>query len=192
MMFLFFTILLILRINTLKMKQEIVDDIFYDQNYYFKNIAKKNLENDAQKLKIKPNIKSLTHYLNQNKAQMSKIQRIYIEDKGNSTRILNIKDIFNSTILSDLEKFLFEKNHIFVDENENIIIYSSCNNIYNKNCNFKFVFVSKIDYSFYEMAIVGDALPRLSGYAIDYNRRVFYVNIDDIFIWRNRLRWTSF
>ena len=100
---------------------------------------------------------------------------------------VSIAFFFNSTNLSDLEKFLFEKNHIFVDENENMIIYSSCNNIYNKNCNFKFVFVSKIDFSFYEMAIVGDALPRLTGYAMDYNRRVFYVNIVNLYIWRNRL-----
>jgi hypothetical protein len=86
--------------------------------------------------------------------------------------MIGMKEIYNSVNLENLEGFLFEKNHIFVDDNENMIIYSTCTNIYNPNCSFKFIFVSKIDFSFYEMTVIGDALPRLNGHAIDYNNKV--------------------
>lgn len=134
---------------------------------------------------IKPNIKILSEYISQNKVELAKESDISVRFKGKCLNFHNLSDLFPKKKikenLNNISEYLNDFNYIYKDENGNFLIYSICKNVFffaqtnapmeNEayiKCFQKFIFVSKIDFSFYSFTFNGEKLPILTNFSVDF------------------------
>ncbi len=153
--------------------KDVVDNLFYDDAYLLKDVQN-NFKNEIakqNKLNENPNskIKNFYDYYQSNKKNFQKFPKFTFAE-GKCTKIYNIQEVYksNSENVKQLQNYLNERNFIFTDEFENLLIYSSCNNLFDSNCLSKMIFVNKINFEYYELTFTGVKIPKLTGYAINY------------------------
>ena len=134
---------------------------------------------------------------------------ISVRFKGKCLNFHNLNDLYSSNKKPEIEEnlnsisnYLNDYNYLFKDENGNFLIYSICKNVFffaesnapQENeayirCFQKFIFVSKIDFSFYSFSFSGEKLPILTNFSVDFaidefaHKRVnFLLNLFSYFI----------
>jgi hypothetical protein len=144
--------------------KEFNNDLFYDETFNLRRVSSER----HRKQQTRPTISNLQEYLKTNIQQQ--FHNITIHDKGDSNIILNLDNFIPINNLNRLSNFLNEKNHIYELDSNNLFIFSYCSEfIY---CRLRLVFVSRIDFAFYEFSQIGDKLPVLNGLSLDFYKKV--------------------
>jgi hypothetical protein len=190
-----FTLFLISSNKTMKLTAQPFDeDIFYDNTYYLKQAEMKKLQEKMKQQKVKnaisPNIRdpNLKEYIFQRRSEYDNLMNLNILSQGTCNKTFRLEDLFgiknNTNIpsnIKNLQFYLHEKNFLYSDEDSNLVIYSTCNDILKnvQKCLPKILFVSRLDFSFYEFKLTGDKLPLLTGFSLDFNNQIdnyfFYI-----------------
>jgi hypothetical protein len=155
-----FLILSLCTVHSLKLDS----DLFYDETYHLKKLALSKYR--------KPNGRPISNLHDYIKSNHDMSYNISITDKGDANTYLSMGFIFGSYNLNLLSHYLNEKNYIFTLEDQNLLFYSYCSDFI--NCKVKIVFVSRVDFSYYEFNQVGELLPDVVSYSLDFNGNVKY------------------
>jgi len=180
-------------VESIKNNINFYDDIFYGDSYGYKSSNDKNSNNQIYNGNIRqanPNIKNFNDYFTNYKALLLKPTDFIVKEKGKCLNFYNLKDLFfikknsNKDIeenLNSISHYLNDLNFIFKDEFGNFLIYSVCKNFFfysnggvtdnNENyvkCFQRFIFISKIDFSFYSFLFSGEKIPTLVNFSVDF------------------------
>jgi hypothetical protein len=133
---------------------------------------------DTQSIKLKNTndsiIKNLVDYLRENKNIYGTPNNIRLEDKGECLRIFDLENLFrdNNEIIKNIKEVknnISDKIFIFSDDFGNMILFSPPQiNKENKTLPTKILFMSRINFKFYQFIMKGDELPILLKYSIDF------------------------
>jgi hypothetical protein len=196
MKMMFFVLILVTIFNFYKSNKftqsslDLEDNLFYDETYYLKKIdLKKTKQNFSINMKNidSMKIKNIQDYLETSLAEKINFQS---EETGSCNKILDLsyllQSISNSTLnyserINTLENLLNDKNYLYKDENENLLIFSTCKDLFNKMCYYKFFFISKSEFKFSELILSGEKIPKLLEFSIEMKidpeskRKYFYL-----------------
>jgi len=133
---------------------------------------------DTQSSKLKNTndsiIKNLVEYIRENKNIYGSPYNIRLEDKGECLRIFDLENLFrdNNEIIKNIKEVknnISDKIFIFSDDFNNMILFSPPQiNKENKTLPTKILFLSRINFKFYEFIMKGDEIPILLKYSIDF------------------------
>lgn len=168
------------------------DDLFYGDPLSLKNLQINKLKEQLTKGNMKqsiPNIKNLNNYFTNYNSQLSKPTEFIAKEAGKCVSFYSFKDLLNNNKnkkeiennLDHISNYLNELNYFFKDEYGNLLVFSVCKNLFlhsngetsgvNENyikCFQRFIFISKIDFSFYSFAFTGEKIPSLVNFSVDF------------------------
>lgn len=169
------------------------DDLFYGDPLSLKKLQLNKLKDEFNKQKLKPsipNIKNLNDYFTNYNSLLSKPTDFATNESGKCFNFFSMNQlILNNNNkkeiednLSSISDYLNELNYFFKDEYGNLLIFSVCKNIFfhsNGNtiqdtenyikCFQRFIFVSKIDFSYYSFVFTGEKIPSLINFSVDFS-----------------------
>lgn len=180
-------------VESTKQNLKFDDDIFYGDPSSLEKIQldklKEQYNNDILK-PFNPKIKKLNDYLNNNNSMLSKKTNYLIKEDGQCVNFSSFKNLFSNNKnkkeiednLNSISNYLNDVNYIFKDEYGNLLVYSVCrsfsfisngsNTIDNdnySNCFQKLIFISKIDFSYYNFSFTGEKVPGINDFSIDFS-----------------------
>lgn len=164
------------------------DELFYGDPLSLQKTELKKIKEEFtnhSKRKILPNIKKINDYFTNNKVELLKPIEFKVKAKGRCLNYFNLKNLFsmspNKIIIEEhldaISNYLNEINYIYKDEYGNMLIFSVCKNLYHNTsndvenytkCFQNFVFISKIDFSFYNFTFSGKRMPSLTSFSVDF------------------------
>ena len=188
------TLFFIIRnVKNVKQNINLDDDLFYGDPLNLKKIQLNKLKDQIIKANLKPsipNIKNLNDYFTNYNFQLSKRTDFIAKETGKCLNFYNFKDLFVNNKnreeiddnLNSISNYLNELNYFFKDEYGNLLIFSVCKNLffpssgnaaendenYIKNSQ-KFIFISKIDFSYYSFTFSGEKIPNLINFSVDFS-----------------------
>jgi len=196
MFFYLFLLILLQSINDIKSAKQNInydDDLFYGDPLSLKTQQLDKLKDQLHKEKqkpSKPNIKNLNAYFSNYNNQLTKSTDFIAKENGKCFNFYSFSDLFVSNKnkreiednLDSISYYLNDLNYFFKDEYGNLLVYSVCKNPFfnlngdnnddNRNyvkCFQRFIFISKIDFSYFGFSFSGEKIPSVLNFLIDFS-----------------------